>query len=131
MRLPTSDNLASDARLERASQATGRDLATMPESQQIEFIERLSRDQVDLALTLRNSHVATLAPHDLVTWARIAERTEVQRDYWKDLAVSVEKARNVVALNLRAEQRSRNTWRAFCLLFAIGWAVAVSTVFWP
>lgn len=98
----------------RASQATGRELATLPESTQVEYIERLSRDQIDLALTLRNSHVATLMPHDLVTWARIAERTEVQRDYWKDRAESAETVRAAAVADLRAAERSRRRWRNGC-----------------
>lgn len=45
-----------------------------------ELEQALSKDQIDLSLTIRNSHACTLNDADLKTWARIADRLELARD---------------------------------------------------
>lgn len=107
---------------------------------QVAFEESLDKDQIDLSLTIRNTHVSSLMQHDMNTWARIAQRLEMARDihaarFKADLAkardqlTEAQLVRDAALADLLAEQRAKRHWRIAACLLGFAWALAAVAVF--
>lgn len=114
-----------------------------------ELEQALSKDHIDLSLTIRNTHVAVLMQGDMDTWARIADRMELHRDllakkvktlearreYEIETAVYLAREESAVERAHFAEvarrmtfeadeaRRSRDSWRALAAILAFAWTV--------
>lgn len=134
---PFDHGISSALLAHSSNQVAYTDLA--PEVQ-VAFEGSLDKDQIDLSLTIRNTHVSSLMQHDMNTWARIAQRLEMARDihaarFKADLAktrnhlTEAQLVRDDALADLWVEQRAKRRWRLAACLFGFVWALASVAVF--